>query len=238
MREGEVRELFDEDYAKHYNQRFLLGDAYQKITEYEIRVLQELLRGAGSWLDVACGTGYILSRFPSVQRAGLDLSPPMVALARRDNPDAEFFIGDFLVERPEWHNKWDLVSCMWHSYSYVDTVEDVTCLLRNLASWTSISGKCFLPVCDLETLCGQRVPFTRELDTLDGTVKVEAVVWSCLEQSGHRQMNLIAPHKELFIQEFRKYFNRVSLIDYPRFDSSVSPSRPRAVIAEGKLSTP
>src|SRR5689334_12866426 len=113
MRREDIRELFDREYAAHYNDRFLLGDAYGESAEYEVSLLSELLQHAGNWLDVACGTGYMLSRFPGVRRAGLDLSPAMLEVAKRENQDADFFLGDFLVDRPEWHNRWDLVSCMW-----------------------------------------------------------------------------------------------------------------------------
>src|SRR2546423_2406165 len=113
MRREDILELYDEEYAAHYNERLLLGDAYKETTEFEVSLLQEMLQPAGNWLDVACGTGYMLSQFPGVKRGGLDLSPSMLELAMRANPDADFVLGDFLDDRPEWRNSWDLVSCMW-----------------------------------------------------------------------------------------------------------------------------
>jgi SAM-dependent methyltransferase len=234
MQREDVREIYDQEYAAHYNDRFLLGDAHSEATEYEISILKELLQHAGNWLDVACGTGYMLSRFPNVKRAGLDLSPAMLEMAIRENPDADFVLGDFLDDRPEWRNRWDLVSCMWLAYSYVDTTQEVVRLIENLASWTSIGGACFLPVCDLEALCGHEIPFERWLGTSDGTLQIDAVVWSNLETSGRHHVNLIAPHRELFIREFEKYFDKVSVVDYPRSNSDAIESRPRAVIAKGR----
>lgn len=238
MRREEIRELFDQEYAANYNDRFLLGDAYGETAEYEVSLLSDLLQHAGNWLDVACGTGYMLSRFPGVRRAGLDLSPAMLEVAKRENPDAEFILGDFLVDRPEWHNRWDLVSCMWLAYVYVDTLQEVVRLVENLASWTSLGGVCFLPICDLEVLCGHEIPFRRSLDTLDGTLQVDAVVWSCLEPSGRKHLNLIAPHKEVFIREFEKYFCEVTVLDYPHTNRDAIGSRPRAVIARGRSRKP
>lgn len=236
MRAQDVRELYDQEYAELYNERFLLGDAYRQTTEYELTILRELLQKATSWLDVACGTGYILSQFPTVRRTGLDLSPAMIDVARRENPGVDFVVGDFLVDRPEWVSKWDLVSCMWQAYTYVDTTEEVIQLVENLAAWTSAGGACFLPICDLEVLCGHEIPFSRWLDTLDGTLQIDAVVWSCLEPTGRKHMNLIAPHKDLFAREFKKYFSDVTLLDYPHSNRDAVGSRPRAVIAKGRSS--
>src|SRR5438067_12828924 len=101
MRAQDVRELYDQEYAELYNERILLGDANRQTTEYELTILRELLQKATSWLDVACGTGYILSQFPTVRRTGLDLSPAMIDVARRENPGVDFVVGDFLVDRPE-----------------------------------------------------------------------------------------------------------------------------------------
>ncbi|MHC5820258.1 MAG: methyltransferase domain-containing protein [Nostoc sp.] len=38
------------------------------------------------WLEVACGTGYFLSCFPEIERAGLDISPAMLKVAKQANP--------------------------------------------------------------------------------------------------------------------------------------------------------
>jgi SAM-dependent methyltransferase len=238
MRREDIIELFDQEYAADYNDRFLLAGDYAETAQYEVSLLQELLEQAGNWLDVACGTGYMLSRFPSVRRAGLDVSPAMIEVAKRENPDADFVLGSFLVDRPEWRSRWDLVSCMWLAYVYVDTVQDVVRLIQNLASWTSVGGTCFLPVCDLEVLCGHEVPFRRWLGSLDGTLQIEAVVWSSLEPSGRQHVNLIAPHTELFVSEFKKYFDEVKVVKYPHSNRDAIESRSRAIIARGRSNEP
>lgn len=238
MRRDDLRNLYDKEYAELYNERFLLGEAYRETTEYEVGLLRTLLGPGGTWLDVACGTGYILSRFPNVQRAGLDLSPAMLDIARRANPNVEFTLGDFLEDRPEWRGRWNVVSCMWQAYTYVDTVQEVVLLLKRLAEWTAVGGACFLPLCDPEILCGSDVPFRRWLDTADGTLQIDAVVWSCLEPTGRRHVNLIAPHKALLVREFEKYFRQVEVVDYPHANRDAVQSRPRALIARGRLQRP
>ena len=132
--------LYDERYAATYNSRFLTSELAQSDAEHEVRLLAKLLQPGGRWLDVACGTGFFLSRFPECEREGLDLSPAMLALARQANPGVTFHLGNFLDERPEWRNRWDLVSCMWYAYGLVDSMEQIEKIVENLASWTSPGG--------------------------------------------------------------------------------------------------
>ncbi len=51
--------------------------------------------GGGSVADIGCGPGYVTRylRDVGVDAFGIDLSPEMVALARRDYPDARFEVG-------------------------------------------------------------------------------------------------------------------------------------------------
>jgi ubiquinone/menaquinone biosynthesis C-methylase UbiE len=126
MDRRQVLTTYDEQYARTYDERFILSEHYRSKNEFEVEVLTELLQDGGHWLDVACGTGYFLSRFPGVPRAGLDISPAMLARAREANPDALFFReGDFTEDVPEWHGQWDLVTCMWYAYGMVESLAEV-----------------------------------------------------------------------------------------------------------------
>jgi SAM-dependent methyltransferase len=235
MQRDDIVKLYDKEYAEHYNERFLLGSPYRQTTDHEVSLLEGLLQQSANWLDVGCGTGYYLSRFPDIIRCGLDLSPAMLEVAKRNNPDAEFVLGDFLIPRPEWCNQWHLVTCMWQAYSYVDTLDEVVRLIENLASWTAQDGTCFFPITDVEALCGHDIPFRRRLDTSDGTLQIDAVMWSCLEPSGLSHVSLIAPHKDLLVEEFSKYFYNVEIVDYPHLHQDVVESRPRALIAKKRI---
>ena len=102
MDRRQVLVTYDGAYAREYERKFILNRHYKSKSEFEIAVLKRLLREGARWLDVACGTGYFLSRFPGVTRAGLDISPAMLAIARESNPDALVFKeGDFKDEYPE-----------------------------------------------------------------------------------------------------------------------------------------
>lgn len=62
-----------------------------------LAVFAEAVHRAGGGLvaDVGCGTGYVTSHLHDlgVDAFGIDLSPQMVALARRDHPDLRFEVG-------------------------------------------------------------------------------------------------------------------------------------------------
>ena len=110
METKQVLETYDDDYAATYNQKFLLNESSKRDADFEASLLRQFLSKGASWLDVACGTGYFLSLFPDVKRAGLDISPAMLAHARRENPGVELFQRSFLDEIPEWEGRWDVVS--------------------------------------------------------------------------------------------------------------------------------
>ena len=89
MDKNNVLGIYDEAYAQEYNQKFLLNDWFASDVEFEREIISKLLSEIGEnarWLDVACGTGYFLSHFPNAERAGLDISPAMLKLAKQANP--------------------------------------------------------------------------------------------------------------------------------------------------------
>jgi SAM-dependent methyltransferase len=81
-----ARHLFDELSGKPFDRR-LLDD------------FAALVRGAGPVCDLGCGPGQVARYLHDrgVEAFGIDLSPGMVAEARRLNPDVEFHPGDMLA---------------------------------------------------------------------------------------------------------------------------------------------
>ncbi len=229
-----IRRLYDREYAAAYDASYLLGDNFRECTEYELSLIEGFLRSARSWLDVACGTGYFLSRFAGVERCGLDLSPAMLAQVRQANPGVTFVEGDYRVDRPEWHDCWDLVSCMWYAYCYAGSVSEIETVVRNLAAWTAPDGVCFLPVCDPDVLCKTRIPYRPAADSSDGRLEVTAVVWNWIDEpSGKRHAGLVAPHVDCLVALFELLFRDVHLHTYPAFRSDCLESR-KAIIARRK----
>lgn len=237
MDEKDVIEIYDEAYAQEYNQRFLLNERSKIDTDFEEEIINKLLNEIGegaTWLDIACGTGYFLSCFSSVKRAGLDISPAMLKVARQVNPDALFVEGDYRDERSQWESKWDLVSCMWLAYGYVESLSELEKVVENFAAWTSDRGACFVPFSEPSELgTGElKLPYTcKNLYNDAGFIQFEGVIWSWIdEESGKQHLNMLAPQLEYMLASFSKHFEQVDVIEYPLFQGA---SR-KAIVARSK----
>ena len=233
MNRDQVRELYGRTYAEHYDDMYLLSDLHRGDTEFELATLKRLLQPQSRWLDVACGTGFFLGRFPEHERAGCDLSPDMLEQARSRNPGVPLVEHDFLKPRPEWEGRWDLVSCMWYAYCYVERMDEVWEVFDNLVAWTAPGGTCFLPYCDLNLIFATQLPDHR-LPTLDpGELFLDGLVWSYREHSGEHHRQLYAPHPRRIDAHFQRHFERVEVVQYP-------PGKPQwqrgrtAMIASGR----
>ncbi|QIR37177.1 tetratricopeptide repeat protein [Tolypothrix sp. PCC 7910] len=237
MNKNDVLEIYDENYAQEYNQRFLLNEKSKKNADFEQKVISNLLNEIGKeakWLDVSCGTGYFLSRFPNVERAGLDISPAMLKLAKQGNPNTLFVQGDYRDKRPQWEGQWDLVSCMWWAYSYVESLSELEKVVENFASWTSEQGVCFLPICDPAELgTGElKLPYiSKDMGEGGGFYQFEGVIWSWIDEESRKQhLNLLAPQLEYMLALFKKHFEQVEIIEYPLFKGS----QRKAIVARSK----
>jgi SAM-dependent methyltransferase len=236
MKRDDIVRLYNDSYAAKYEREFLLDPLARSDTEAEIRLLKEFLVPGVSWLDVACGTGFFLRHFPNVDRAGIDLSPAMLRLARQGNPAIPIREHDFRIPIPEWENRWGLVSCMWYAYGFADTIEDLDKLIRNLWSWTSRSGTCFVPLADPSLIAGVDLPYEAPTHN-GGRVIITGILWSYVEDAiGAAHTHLLAPNTEFMIELFEQYFDRIEIVRYPpAFEGS--PGRP-ALVASGKKIAP
>lgn len=116
----------------------LLYDGLGKDYGSEAGRLAELVRarcpGAGTWLDVACGTGRHLERLAGLgfEVAGLDLSPAMLDEARRRvGPGVALHEGS-LVDF-ELGAQFDVVSCLFSSIGYVTGPEQLRAAFATMA---------------------------------------------------------------------------------------------------------
>lgn len=234
MDRDDVVDLYDESYSESYDDRFLLDAWPKKGAEFEASVLEGLLGDDARWLDVGCGTGYFLGRFPHVERAGMDLSPAMLAQARATNPDALFLHeGDFRDDVSDWHGAWSVVSCMWTAYNYVQSMPEFDQLLTNMVRWTRPGGSMFIPVMDLEDLRYVQVDYEADPDIFGGTIALTGVTWTWDEAgTGKHHAHLIAPHVGHFVKLLEPHFTDIEIVRYPVLEPGWI-SR-KAVVATGR----
>lgn len=217
MTPDQVLETYDEEYVRRYEESFLFtpDHGFLDKTRLELMTLRLLTLGAESWLDVACGTGYFLRNargHEALRCAGLDLSPAMVAAARRANPDALILQGSFLDEHPQLEGRWDVVSSLWGAYGLQASFEHIARLVENLARWTSPGGTVLMPLFDPQLFLmyserGQLAPgiFLSE----DGTR------WSFHEPDGKQHQDMLAPPIASMRALFEPWFESVSTFPYP-----------------------
>lgn len=238
MNKTDVLNIFSEEYAKEYNERFLLEPFSKVSSDFELSVLKERISSETKWLDVGCGTGYFLSHFPGIERAGLDISPYMLEEAKRANPDAIFLTeGDCRSEHAEWNEKWTFVSCLWQPYTYFDSFAEFETLMANMINWLSVGGDLIIPILDMEDIrFGQIVTYEEKVDKYySGKIQVNGFIWTWMEEeTDNTHYCGIAPHTEHVIRLLSPFFETVELLRYPPYyEGWVSR---KAVLAKSKFS--
>ena len=235
MNQDEVLRLYDEKYARSYDGRFLQGGPWKDVlAEYMVEVIRELLHSGDCWLDVSCGIGWHLSQFPSVTRAGLDLSPGMLAIAAERNPDVRLFEGSYRDNRPAWDNQWDLVTNLWFAYQYVESMREVDDVLARLASWVSPSGTLLVHVGDSEDLPPWKA-MSWETPLLSGSLYLTGLVWSWKEANGTRHDDLVAPHLQRMVNMTARHFEQIEVRRWPVHSEG---PRHKAIICRRKRPSP
>ena len=221
MKAADVRALYGDDCAALYNSLWH-GGVWASDTQHLLEAIGRRVTNSSRWLDVGCGTGYFLSHFPGVQRAGIDLSPSMLAKARVANPDALFFReADFRDNENQWQDEWTIVTCTGEPYSYVESMKEIETLVANLACWTSPAGMCLLAVQDVTDLAGLRLPYPiNGRPGFPGDMYIKALVWSMkvadrLPYRVDDQEDLIWPTLEHWIHMFAQHFRRIEIEHLP-----------------------
>lgn len=232
MKVEEIRNLYNKNYVGEYDARFLESELTAADTQHELKLLASFLTPQTRWLDVACGTGYFLSRFPQTERVGLDVAPAMLERAKTVNPGAEFRLHDFREPIPEWADRFGLVTCMWYAYGYVESMRELLQLIQNLASWTAPSGRCFVPLADPDLLTRQTIPYHQDTGH-KGDMFITGILWSYVEDAQTVHGHMVAPNLQYMIEQFQKFFEQVEIIRYPQVKPEIGP-RPALVATRKK----
>jgi len=113
---------------------------YEKETAKLHELIQQHKRSPGNeLLDVACGTGghiVYLKRNYSVE--GLDVSPPMLRLARKKHPDVAFYRLD--MTNFNLRKQFDAVTCLFSAIGHVKTRRRLDLAVRAMARHLKLGG--------------------------------------------------------------------------------------------------
>lgn len=114
--------------------------SYEKEAEKLHELLQKHKRSPGNeLLDVACGTGghiAYLKRYYSVE--GLDISAPMLRLARKKHPGVVFYRRD--MTSFNLRKQFDVVTCLFSAIGHVKTKHRLDLAVRAMARHLKPSG--------------------------------------------------------------------------------------------------
>ena len=93
--QSRTRESYDE-LAATYTERIFAELAGKPLDRHLLNRFAEDVRGRGLVADLGCGPGHVARYLHAhgVQMLGVDLSPRMIAWARKRSPDIEFHVGD------------------------------------------------------------------------------------------------------------------------------------------------
>jgi SAM-dependent methyltransferase len=235
----EILTIYDPWYAENYDERFHGGDPWNdNLGAYKIELVGELLPPGGRWLDTGCGTGEHLAAFPDVERCGLDLSPHMLEKAAAKNPTATFVNGSYLDEHPEWVDSWDLVTNLWLSYQFVDSIKDVERAVRNMSSWVAPTGSLMMHVTDCEDVArGIQLPWEDpETPVFSDSLFITAVLWTWRESNGRVHKDLVAPQLQRMVNIVAQCFEEVEVRRWPSIAAGAD--RPKGVIGRKKRPAP
>ena len=211
-----INNIYDRKYAVEYDSRFLVSEYAKVSSDFELSILKKIIRPKSSWLDVGCGTGYFLSFFQNIRRIGIDISEEMLRIAKDRNHDAKFINGDFRKVLPEMNEKWNVVSCMWTPYNYLESMNEFDFFLSQLVRVTAEGGCLFIPVVDLEDLRPHTVvDYNMYSEIHKGNVKLTSTTWTYEEDNGKIHKHLIAPQIGYFIEALNGFFEKIEVVNYP-----------------------
>lgn len=207
--------VYNEEYAKRYNDIWINNDTWGPEARNHVDTLRRLLNENTKWLDAGCGTGYFLSRFPAINRAGFDLSAAMLQQARKANPEIELKKADLRDMIPEWEGKWDLVSCTGQPWTYLPVLSDIQKAVRNLSAYTNSEGKLLLTIFEITDLTENSLPQFYTADAIPENMPVvNGIIWS-LNENGAVHKDMLLPSIDQWIRWLSEFFMQIEILRWP-----------------------
>jgi SAM-dependent methyltransferase len=124
------------DFAKFYDQ--IMGDR-SDIIERVRGYVQRYLPGAGSLLELGCGTGAVLAGLADgLQVTGIDLSPQMLATATASLPGARLELAD--ITEFSLGTTFDVVMCVFDTLNHLPTFDAWQAMFRQVDAHLAEGG--------------------------------------------------------------------------------------------------
>lgn len=216
MERSQLLRTYDGTYADTYDLRWI--ESRPAKNKFEVDLVRAELTTAQSWLDVACGTGWMLSRMDQYAgvRAGVDLSPAMVRLARSRCPGARIYAGD-ATQRDAVGGEWGLVTSFWGAYGLQPTMSDAIRFVENLVLWLAPGRRGLLTV-----VSPQRMSNRTPIGVVPNNDSVTD--WSLIEGSNETHSNVYSPSCATLQATVENVGGVCEWLEYPREDPSYPPS--------------
>lgn len=141
MDKSKTIDVFDRR-AVDYQDKFMDFDLYDDTFDL---FCESIPKAGAEILDLACGPGnitrYLLGKRPDFRIFGIDLAPNMIALAKANNPTAEFGIMD-CREISNIQQRYDAIICGF-GLPYLSK-EETAALIRNASGLLNAGGILYL----------------------------------------------------------------------------------------------
>jgi SAM-dependent methyltransferase len=141
-----ARTIYDGTYIDRYETLYLFPWSAKHTVNRRIldALLPRAVRRDRRWLDLCCGQAWHFSCFPEMRcRTGVDLSSAQLKIALMRNPEAEFHCVNVL-EASLTPASFDLVTCFWGAYCYLDDLGYIAAFLERVLEWTAPGGAVYL----------------------------------------------------------------------------------------------
>ena len=206
---------YDEQYAEMYNDIWYKNPVWKVEGKFHIQTIAELIKPEGTWLDVGCGTGFLLSNFPDCNRMGLDLSEAMLKQAKKCNPDVRFVQQSMAEENSALEGAFDLVTCTGQPWSYLTSMDTIEKAVSNLAKWTAKDGKCMLTPIDISDVMDHQLSPVYDLSGVPNeTPIITGILWDYKELDTVYH-NCLSPNLDQWIRWFSVHFHKVEIFRWP-----------------------
>jgi hypothetical protein len=202
--------VYDARYADAYRALYVDHPMWRDKHDLNLQIVRELLAPGARWLDLCCGQAWHFTQIAGVAKTGVDASAAQLARARADNPDAAFVEADVLAcDVSDVGGTFDLVTCFWGAYGYLDDVARIRAFVDRAIAWTAEGGALYLELITPHTLAAfDASPFAIEHGCRVELRSHDGVAWSYHDAGGRH--DLTSPPAELFEAALAPYFARVA----------------------------